>query len=317
MQATRRAAPRWWRSFVDAGVRCRVLASDPAAVLRASGGALDASADPLRPGERFDLAWVDLPHRRSVDTEALVSLRRHTEVLVCFDANDETGKMCDLHVSAVGRAVASTGGATRLWGPRYAVVPHCSVSRSEVPGSATPRVLMGFGASDPAHLSEAALEICRAFADRYRIELLVGPLVPEPRRRALRRRAAAVGVRALAGSRVRRGALSHLTLGVFAFGQLALEALARRAPVALWNPSPEHHAVGCRLQEACRPWPIANLGWGPDAGTALAALFESPPLPPPDLPAPIDARGAIRIADAALEQLHATRARSVAPTGAS
>ena len=83
---------------------------------------------------------------------ALGALRAHSRLLLCFDANDPGGAICDLHVTAVPSNTAR-GAALCLWGPDFALVPKpsCVGGKGERRG-----VLFAFGAADPAELRSAA-----------------------------------------------------------------------------------------------------------------------------------------------------------------
>ncbi len=241
------------------GFESVLLADDPDAVRHAGSGHFEIAAlasggfaaTCVERGAR--LAVVDLPHTRPAEPDALRALTDTAIPSVAFDSSDPTRRGCTLWVDAVaadapGRVSTTPG----LLGPRYAVLrrglgPGREPER-EPRGSAPLRVLVGFGAADPAGLTARALDALAAAGPRLSVDVLLGPLLEADQISAIESAA-----RALPRVRLHRGVsdplelLKRAQLGLFAFGNLFLEALACGVPSILWHPSAAHAEVARRF----------------------------------------------------------------------
>ncbi len=266
--------------------------------------------------QRGSVAIVDLPHTRPATTDALAALVDSGVPIVGFDSSAADPSVFDLWVDLVAdRGKPQPAPDRCLRGPRYAVLRAglCRRDRTSTPRSAArPRLLIGFGAADPAGLTARALWALRGIGDRMSIDVLVGPLVG-PRARAAVERAASALPRVTLHRDVFNpvSLLQAANLGLFAFGNLFLEAAACGLASVLWHPTREHADISARFQtHAPQPFAI-DLGSACD-GTpealeaAIRALLESPDQRDAlssHASRVVDGRGAERVASAVVARM--------------
>ncbi len=298
------------RELTARGHRFRVAAEHPREVAAATRNQLEAAHARLEEMVSWgcDCWIVDRPHTDPAPAEHLARLRVNAPLLVCFDANDAAGAVCDVHISVLPRPVA-TGAALRLAGPRYAVIPAGDESRAGSAASedAPADVLFAFGAADPAALSEAAVPVAAELADEFDVNLIVGPLVPAARRAALRTRTRDARLEVFEAPGDVARCMAGVRVAVLPFGLMLFEAISLGASIVMWHPSAAHAEVGRRFAAACAPWPCAGVGWGRAAAPRVADAVRRLAASPRPARPPVDRRGAQRIVDA-LEE--AFRARS-------
>ena len=288
------------------GVGARIYADDPAFAKRVIGDRAEVAPCRGRPfseccrRDALSIAIVDRPHRHPASTEELRALRGAAAVLVAFDENDRGGHFASLHVSVLGPPRRpQVGACRRLWGPRFAIVAPAS---PRIPSLGTrPKIVVVFGAADPARQSEIALGALAPFASTFAFSLVLGPLIEPARRRVLLRDAQALGIATFDAPGRLGPILADADALVTAFGQTCLEGLAVGLPLLLWHPSDEHakasSAFFADIPEVCAiDFGAGSLGaaslslWlGAAAGEHDAFSFFEPSRE-------IDGRGAQRIA---------------------
>lgn len=300
------------------GFEVMLLAEDPAAVARAGSARFETEALAGRSFARAcseygaQLAVVDLPHSRPADPRALDELTDSGVPSVSFDASDPTRDHCDLWVDAVSGGVPKLSPRVLpLLGPRYAVLRSglgAGSTRKPSASGGPLRLLVGFGASDPARLTVRSLTALEPVADRLVVDVLVGALVPADRVGEIEQAARALPrVELHDGVRDPVAWLTTADLGLFAFGNLFLEAAACGVPSVLWHPTAAHALVAAQFQTHA-PGPLAidlgdaNAGGMERLATALTDLLDDcdrRAAMSMAATATVDGRGAERVARAA------------------
>lgn len=299
------------------GFRSTFFAEDVGAVRRA--GVTQSRIEPLVgrslaqvcSGQGGSVAIVDLPHTRPATPDVLAELVDSGVPIVGFDSSVADPSVFDLWIDlGADRCTNESQPARCLRGPRYAVLraglfrpDRTRSSRS----TSLPRVLMGFGAADPAGLTARALCALRSVGDRMDIDVLIGPLVAPDARTVIEKAASALPRVTLHRDVCNPIALlQEADLGLFGFGNLFLEAAACGLASVLWHPTREHADVSARFQKYA-PQPFAlDLGAAYD-GTpealeaAIRALLENPgqrEALASNASRVVDGRGAERVASA-------------------
>ncbi|MGH0033717.1 MAG: hypothetical protein ACQGVK_01675 [Myxococcota bacterium] len=253
------------------GIHSTLVADDASAVRSAGSDRFEATDLPEAGfaaacrAQAADVAVVDLPHTRPADPRELAALSSAGIATVAFDASDPTRSQCDLWVDAVADGATPLPPRVRgLLGPRYAVLREgLGPSRSPQPREAGEpvRILVGFGAADPARLTARALRALAPLGAQVSVDVLVGPLVPDEVADDIALAADALP-RVRLHEKVRNplDLLQSTQLGVFAFGNLFLEAAACGVAAVLWHPSGAHAEVSERFARHFEVSPAVDVG---------------------------------------------------------
>lgn len=225
--------------------------------------------------DALSIAVVDRPHRQPATDDELLAIRGACESLVAFDDNDREGRFATIHTSAL--SIPSLRGSSeclRLWGPRYAVVADAG-GRSRPARHRLKKIVVVFGAADPAKQSEQALRELSPLAARFDLTLVVGPLFDARRRRDIHRRAARAGVTIVDSPVSLTPTFERADAVLTAFGQTCLEALALQLPLLLWHPSAAHAAAAAAFADEVGRACAVDFGEGSSGILSLSRWLEA------------------------------------------
>jgi len=272
-------------ALAERQIRSHVYTSNPSAVTRSApldvpvSSLCDRNFAEICSQERPSLAVLDLPHTAPPTDELLRAIRQTGVFLLTMDSADVNGRYSDLfvHMCAMEDELApGVPGSRRLLGPRYLVLRRNLVNIGVCRRPVLPvakRILVAFGASDPAGLTEQFVEQLSALNDDLQIDLMVGGLVSEKRARLISDLA-----QAHSQCTIHRNVndptplMLDADIGVFGFGLLFLEAAATGLPSVLWHPSAAHASVARQFNRHLSA-PIA-LDCGEAIGDSAEAVIE-------------------------------------------